>query len=186
MRPSSNLRETKSFSEWTIRADDADPRIARAIRICVGNHVREMYGDLLNEPIPPKLANLLRRLDRRTALGPSLREARALRNGRDECFVTGETNRGGQTMKISGVMSRDVQLVNADDTLHGAAALMKKIDSGLLPVAENDKLVGMLTDRDIAIRAVAEGKGPDAKVRDAMSAEVKYCFEDEDVAHYPS
>jgi len=60
---------------------------------------------------------------------------------------------------------------------------MKKIDAGLLPVAENDKLVGMLTDRDIAIRGVAEGKGPDAKVRDAMSAEVKYCFEDEDVAH---
>jgi CBS domain-containing protein len=60
---------------------------------------------------------------------------------------------------------------------------MKKIDAGLLPVTENDKLVGMITDRDIAIRAVAEGKGPDAKVRDAMSPEVKYCFEDEDVTH---
>ncbi len=54
-------------------------------------------------------------------------------------------------MKISSVMSRDAQLVNPDDTLRGAAALMKKIDAGLLPVAENDKLVGMLTDRDIAI-----------------------------------
>jgi hypothetical protein len=75
MRPSSNLRETKSFSEWTISADDADHRIARAIRICVGNHLRGMYGDLLNQPIPPKLADLLRRLDRRTALEPSLREA---------------------------------------------------------------------------------------------------------------
>ncbi len=80
-------------------------------------------------------------------------------------------------------MTRFAVLVNPDDTLRGAAALMKKIDAGLLPVAENDKLVGMLTDRDIAIRGVAEGKGPDAKVRDAMSAEVKYCFEDEDVAH---
>jgi CBS domain-containing protein len=60
---------------------------------------------------------------------------------------------------------------------------MKKIDAGLLPVTENDKLVGMITDRDIAIRGVAEGKGPDAKVRDAMSPEVKYCFEDEDVTH---
>ncbi len=75
MRPSSHLRETKSFSEWTISADDADHRIARAIRICVGNHLRGMYGDLLNQPIPPKLADLLRRLDRRTALEPSLREA---------------------------------------------------------------------------------------------------------------
>src|SRR5437667_5269949 len=92
-------------------------------------------------------------------------------------------NRGGQAMKISSVMSRDVQLIKPDDTIRSAAALMKKIDAGLLPVTENDKLVGMITDRDIAIRAVAQGKGPDAKVRDAMSHEVKYCFEDEDVDH---
>ena len=52
------------FSEWTISADDADARIARAIRICVGNHVREMYSEVLKEPIPPTIANLLRRLDR--------------------------------------------------------------------------------------------------------------------------
>jgi CBS domain-containing protein len=95
----------------------------------------------------------------------------------------GEFNRGGQAMKIGNVMSRDVQLVKPDDTIRSAAALMKKIDAGLLPVTENDQLVGMITDRDIAIRGVAEGKGPDAKVRDAMSPEVKYCFEDEDVAH---
>src|SRR5213594_3278611 len=92
-------------------------------------------------------------------------------------------NRGGQAMKISSVMSRDVQLIKPDDTIRSAAALMKKIDAVLLPVTENDKLVGMITDRDIAIRGVAEGKGPNTKVRDAMSYEVKYCFEDEDVAH---
>jgi CBS domain-containing protein len=69
-------------------------------------------------------------------------------------------------------------LIKPDDTIRSAAALMKKIDAGLLPVTENDKLVGMITDRDIAIRAVAEGKGPGAKVRDAMSPEVKYCFEE--------
>jgi len=86
-------------------------------------------------------------------------------------------------MKIGNVMSRDVQLTSPDGRLRDAAALMKKIDAGVLPVAENDKLVGMITDRDIAIRAVAEGKGPNTKVRDAMSYEVKYCFEDEDVAH---
>src|SRR6516225_5437372 len=86
-------------------------------------------------------------------------------------------------MKIGSVMSRDVLLIKPDDTIRSAAALMKKIDAGLLPVTENDKLVGMITDRDIAIRGVAEGKGPDTKVRDAMSPEVKYCFEDEDVAH---
>ncbi len=86
-------------------------------------------------------------------------------------------------MKISNVMSHDVQLINPDVTLRDAAALMKKIDAGVLPVAENDKLVGMITDRDIAIRGIAEGKGPNTKVRDTMSYEVKYCFEDEDVAH---
>src|SRR2546423_13563251 len=89
-------------------------------------------------------------------------------------------DRGEQAMKISSVMSRDVQLIKPDDTIRSAA---QKIDAGLLPVTENDKLVGMITDRDIAIRGVAEGKGAEAKVREAMSPEVKYCFEDEDVTH---
>jgi hypothetical protein len=55
----SNLRKRDAFSEWTIRADNAERRVARAIRICVGKHLQEMYGDLLNEPIPPKLGALL-------------------------------------------------------------------------------------------------------------------------------
>lgn len=84
---------------------------------------------------------------------------------------------------VRDVMSRDVQLTNPDQTLREAAALMKKIDAGVLPVAENDKLLGMITDRDIAIRGIAEGKGPNTKVRDVMSHEIKYCFEDEAVAH---
>ena len=84
-------------------------------------------------------------------------------------------------MKISNVMSRDVQLVKPDDTIRAAAALMKKIDAGLLPVTENDKLVGMITDRDIAVRAVATGKGPKTLVREIMSEEVLYCFEDQDL-----
>lgn len=86
-------------------------------------------------------------------------------------------------MKIANVMSRDVHFIGPDTTLREAATQMKSIDSGCLPVAEHDKLVGILTDRDIAIRAIAEGKGPDAKVRDAMSKEIKYCYDDEDVAH---
>ncbi len=63
MRPSFNLRESNPFSEWTISADDADARIARVMRICVGNYVREMYSEVLKAPIPPRIANLLRRLD---------------------------------------------------------------------------------------------------------------------------
>jgi len=59
----SDLRESNSFLKWTITADDADARIARAIRICVGNHIRKMYGDVVQEPLPPNLTELLRRLD---------------------------------------------------------------------------------------------------------------------------
>jgi hypothetical protein len=56
-------RELKSF--WAITAEDAEGRLARAVRACIGNGLRKMYGDLLNEPIPPKIADLLHRLDRR-------------------------------------------------------------------------------------------------------------------------
>jgi CBS domain-containing protein len=68
-----------------------------------------------------------------------------------------------------------------DQTLEEIARLMCDADIGCLPVRDNDRLVGMITDRDIAIRAVAAGKGPDTRVREIMSTEVKYCFEDEDI-----
>jgi anti-sigma factor NepR-like protein len=58
-----DLRESNLFSEWTISAGDVDARIARAIRLCVGNHLRKMYSEALKEPIPPRIAKLLRRLD---------------------------------------------------------------------------------------------------------------------------
>lgn len=52
---------------------------------------------------------------------------------------------------------------------------------GLLPVTDNDRLIGMISDRDIAVRGVGMGRGPDTRVGDIMTAEVKYCFEDEDI-----
>lgn len=84
-------------------------------------------------------------------------------------------------MKISECMTRDVQLASPDMTLREAARCMGECDAGALPVGENDRLVGMITDRDLAIRGLADGKGPDAKVRDCMSGEVRWCFEDDDV-----
>jgi CBS domain-containing protein len=66
-------------------------------------------------------------------------------------------------------------------SLQDAARLMGRCDAGVLPVGENDRLVGMLTDRDIAIRAVADGRGPDSKVRDAMSTDLQWCYDDDDV-----
>jgi len=78
-------------------------------------------------------------------------------------------------------MTRGVQLVGPEQTIREAAHLMGEIDAGALPVGEHDRLVGMITDRDIAIRAVAEGKSPDTKVRDVMSNEMLYCFDNQDV-----
>jgi CBS domain-containing protein len=77
-------------------------------------------------------------------------------------------------------MTRDVRLATPDQTIQDAAKMMSDVDAGVLPVGENDRLVGMITDRDIAVRAVAQGKGPDTPVREVMTADVKYCFEDED------
>jgi len=59
----SNLRERNAFYEWTITADDTEGRVARALRTCVGNEARKLYGDVPNEPIPAKIADLLHRLD---------------------------------------------------------------------------------------------------------------------------
>lgn len=83
-------------------------------------------------------------------------------------------------MKISDCMTRNVRLADPQMSLREAAKTMAECDSGVLPVGENDRLVGMLTDRDIVIRGVARGLGPDARVDQAMSREVRWCFEDED------
>jgi CBS domain-containing protein len=85
-------------------------------------------------------------------------------------------------MKVSEAMSRDVRVASPEQTIEQAARMMASLDAGVLPVGEHDRLVGMITDRDIAIRGVAQGKGPDAKVRDVMTSDVKYCYEDEEIA----
>ena len=84
-------------------------------------------------------------------------------------------------MKVSKIMSRDVTLLNPDQTICVAASLMAEIDAGALPVGENDRLVGMITDRDIAIRAVAQGRSAETKVADVMSKEVLYCFDTDEI-----
>jgi CBS domain-containing protein len=71
-------------------------------------------------------------------------------------------------------MSKDVRIASPAQPIREAARLMKQRDTGCLPVGENDRLVGMITDRDIAVHAVAEGKGPDTPVQDVMTKEVLY------------
>jgi len=84
-------------------------------------------------------------------------------------------------MKVREAMTRDVRLVKPQQPISEAARLMAELDIGALPVEENDRLVGIITDRDIAVRAVANGRGPDTPVADVMSREVKYCFEDQTI-----
>ena len=87
-------------------------------------------------------------------------------------------------MRVSEAMSRDVRVCSPGSTIRDCAKMMAEIDAGAMPVGENDKLVGMITDRDIAIRGVALGKGPDTPVREVMSTEkVLYCYEDEELDH---
>lgn len=84
-------------------------------------------------------------------------------------------------MKIAEAMTRDVRVANPDQTIRQAAQMMAELDAGALPVGEHDRLVGMITDRDIAVRAVAPGKAPDTRIRDVMTDDVKYCFDDDEV-----
>src|SRR3954470_4592009 len=85
-------------------------------------------------------------------------------------------------MRVRDVMTRNVECVAPDDTVESAARKMRDLDVGPMPVCDGDRLAGMVTDRDITIRATAEGKDPaGCKVRDVMTPDVVYCFEDQDV-----
>lgn len=84
-------------------------------------------------------------------------------------------------MQIREVMSPRPKVLAADATIREAAIQMRDCSSGLMPIQKNDRLIGMLTDRDITIRGVAGGKSPDDKVSDIIAEEVLYCFENDDV-----
>ena len=131
------------------------------------------------------MAGVLTFWSRQTLIGLSCVEAvgEALMAG-----AQGEMRRTGsddhlqeEAMRVSECMTREVQLANPNDTLADAAKCMARLDAGALPVSVNDRLIGMITDRDIAIRGVALGKGPNATVAEVMNAEVKYCFDDQEI-----
>lgn len=84
-------------------------------------------------------------------------------------------------MKISEVMTTDVQTVTADQTAREAAGFMLRAEAGSIPVTEGNKVIGMITDRDIAVRGVAEGRGPDTPVRELMTDHIICARRDDDV-----
>lgn len=83
-------------------------------------------------------------------------------------------------MKVSDIMSRDVQIARPQDSIQSVALRMKEIDAGSLPVCDGERVYGMVTDRDIAIRAVAEGRSFEGPVSDIMTSEVECVFDDDD------
>ena len=83
--------------------------------------------------------------------------------------------------KISEVMTRNVRIASPNQTIKEIASEMAAADVGSLPVGEDDRLIGMITDRDIVLRAVAKGRDPKTTVRDVMTERIQYCFEDDDV-----
>jgi CBS domain-containing protein len=86
-------------------------------------------------------------------------------------------------MLVQDAMSPFVRTVTPETSIREAARMMADADVGALPVAAGDRLAGMVTDRDIAIRAIAIGKGPGCTVAEVMTHDVLYCHEDEDLGH---
>lgn len=84
--------------------------------------------------------------------------------------------------QIQDVMNRNFKFMAPDSPISQVAQQMRDNDCGFMPLAENDKIVGMITDRDITIRAIAEGKNPaETQARDVMTAKTYYCYDDQDV-----
>lgn len=83
--------------------------------------------------------------------------------------------------QLRDLMSRNVNVIDPDMTIEEAAKQMRDGGFGMMPVGEDDRMIGTISDRDIAIRAVAEGKDPRTKVRDVMSEGVTWVYEDESV-----
>jgi CBS domain-containing protein len=84
-------------------------------------------------------------------------------------------------MKVSEVMTRDVQTVRPDQPVQQAASFMLNADAGSIPVTDGDRLIGMITDRDIAVRGIAKGYGPDTPVRELMTDDIVCARIDDDI-----
>ena len=83
--------------------------------------------------------------------------------------------------QLKDLMSSDVKVISPDMSIGDAAKQMEEGDFGMMPVAENDRMIGTISDRDIAIRGIGEGLGANAKVRDVMSEGVAWAYEDDTV-----
>jgi CBS domain-containing protein len=98
------------------------------------------------------------------------------RNERDlEPLAVGK----GEPMKVSDVMTRDVQVASPSDTVADVARRMSEIDSGVIPIAQGGSIVGVITDRDIVVRVVGEGRDNEISVSEVMTSPVETCRDSE-------
>jgi predicted transcriptional regulator len=84
-------------------------------------------------------------------------------------------------MQVKEVMSRNPDYLTADATIREAAQHMRDRETGFIPVAQNDKIIGTITDRDLTMRVLAEGRGLDERVSSVITDKVLYCYEDSDI-----
>lgn len=85
-------------------------------------------------------------------------------------------------MQLKDIMTKNVKIIPQNASVRDAAKLMKEIDTGFIPVMENNRVIGTITDRDIVVRSIAEGRDPnDTRVHDVMTSEFFFCYEDDDV-----
>ncbi len=85
-------------------------------------------------------------------------------------------------MKVKEIMTREVKYIDPNSTVKEAARQMREKDVGALPVGENDRLIGVITDRDITIRAIANGHDPDSiTIKQVMTPKTLYCYEEDSV-----
>jgi CBS domain-containing protein len=109
------------------------------------------------------------------------RSKKLRRQEKEECFIK-KYKKEKIKMLVRDVMTKNVQLTSPDDTIRVVAQKMRDGDFGSLPVGKDDRIVGVITDRDIAVRLAAEGKDPNTtKVRDVMTERAFYCYEDQTV-----
>jgi len=88
----------------------------------------------------------------------------------------------GRDMKVSEIMTTDFEMIGATDSLIDAAEKMKSLNVGFLPVQEGNKLIGLITDRDLVLRGLAEGLDPrSTPVNDIVSSDIVYCYDDDSV-----
>lgn len=161
----------RAAMEWLGQAVEANTRWAQDLLRCDSlSDIAQVYSRFMQDSIEGLLQG---------SAGVFHSTDRLIRNATEG--IGEHAHRGN---KVAEVMTTDVRIARPDDTVQHAAQLMSEEDMGALPVGEGDELVGMVTDRDIAVRLGAEGKDPkETKVRDVMTPEVKYVFEDEDVEH---